>query len=257
MNRMVLNGVFSILVAASPAAALAHGGAPHDHAAHGAEAHDGSLHGGEHVDLGDVHAEVVFGEHALLVYFYTPDMKPLPAPPSGKATLAVGKSVKKGDLTGNMDHLAGPLGTPASGKATAVVQATVGGKTRTVRAERREGQVAGEIPHHDHRSLRGGQVGMSGDDHVELLAEKGGVYKVWFTDGRRNAITADVRGKLVVTTTDGRTETIELAGPGKDGVLTGKGSALDGVGRKVQLDGFANGNPFRYPFEIPAALAAK
>lgn len=252
-NRNILKGVLSFLVATTPALAFAHAGEPHDAKPHNhaAGAHEHvAPHGGEVVDLGDLHAEVVFGADALLVYFFTADMTPLPAPKSGKLTLAIGKKVRKGDLTANLDHLAGPFGTPATGRATAIVQATVGGKAYTVRAQRPEGVVAAEIPHHDHRSLRGGQVGMSGDDHVELLAEKGGVYKVWYTDGGRKPLSKDVRGTLVVTAADGRKETIELTGPGKDGVLSGKGSAMDGVGRTVALDGFANGYPVRYPFDI-------
>lgn len=258
MNRLI--GIFSIFSMIVPMAALAHGAEPHDHGASGAHDHDHgsggahsheSPHGGEVVDIGDIHAEVVFGEGALLVYFYDADMKPIPAPANGKATLAVGKEVKKGELLGNVDHLAGPLGTPAKGKATAVVQATVAGKARTIRAERLSDRGSAEVPYHDHRSLRGGLVGMSGDDHVELLAEKGGVYKVWFTDGHRKPITQGVSGKLVVTSKDGSKEEIPLTGPGVEGVLVGKGKAADGD-RKVELDGIANGHPFRYPFEIRA-----
>lgn len=151
---------FRLLLAAAllaPAAASAHGGAPHDHApAQGAKKRTPAPvaqpatpdhehpppHGGQVVDVAaDLHVEVVFAPPGVAVYFYDGDMKPLPPPADGKLTLVVGKQTQKLALAPEappapQDRVVAPATLPQDGKVIALVQATVGGKARTARVER-------------------------------------------------------------------------------------------------------------------------
>ncbi len=120
--------------AATPAAAKAHSaGEDHDHP---------SPHGGQVVTVDkELHAELVFGDAGLHVYFYDAQMKPVPPPQDGKLTLVVGKETKKVVLAlevapAPQDRLFAPAALPKDGKVVALVQATVNGKPRTARVER-------------------------------------------------------------------------------------------------------------------------
>ncbi len=130
--------------AAPPPAAPSHGHADHaDHANH--EDHDHpSPHGGivATVDR-DTHMEALFTDAEVSVWFYDAEMKPLAPPTDAKATLVVGKDVKKMELPvmknpdGTLaDHLLVALASKADQKITVVVQATVAGKSRSGRIER-------------------------------------------------------------------------------------------------------------------------
>ncbi|MCC7075193.1 MAG: hypothetical protein IT383_28020 [Deltaproteobacteria bacterium] len=120
--------------AAPPAA---HGHAPGDHA-------HASPHGGivATVDK-ETHVEVVFAEKAFGVYFYDADMRPVALPADAKATVVIGKDLKKLDLPiakkpdGTPDdHLVGELAVAPDQKAAVVIQATVLGKARSARIEK-------------------------------------------------------------------------------------------------------------------------
>lgn len=115
----------------------AHGHAPGDHA-------HASPHGGivATVDK-ETHVEVVFAEKAFGVYFYDADMRPVALPADAKATVVIGKDVKKLDLPiakkpdGTPDdHLVGELAVAPEQKAAVVIQATVLGKARSARIEK-------------------------------------------------------------------------------------------------------------------------
>jgi hypothetical protein len=115
----------------------AHGHAPGDHA------HE-SPHGGIVATIDkETHVEVVFAEKAFGVYFYDADMKSIALPADAKATVVVGRDVKKLDLPiakktdGTPDdHLVGELAVAADQKAALVIQATLLGKARTARVEK-------------------------------------------------------------------------------------------------------------------------
>lgn len=140
--------------------ALAHGDEPHGNAAHppkGAAAPTTAPaaehkkehprpHGGQVfvVDTADhMHAEAVFEEGGLHLWFYDDQMKPIAAPAEAKATLVVGKEVRKLDLKpmekfGDKPdaHVGVATALPKDGKLALVVQATVNGKPRSGRVER-------------------------------------------------------------------------------------------------------------------------
>lgn len=117
----------------------------HDPGAHnpGDHAHD-SPHGGVVATVDkDVHVEALFSETDVKVWFYDAEMKPVALPVDAKATVVVGKDVKKLDLPvmrlvdGTLgDHLNASLVTLKDQKVAMVIQATVGGKPRSARLER-------------------------------------------------------------------------------------------------------------------------
>jgi hypothetical protein len=116
---------------AAPAAAAtpaAHAHAPGDHA------HE-SPHGGivGTVDK-DTHVEVLFSDTDVQAWFYDADMKPLPPPADARATVVVGKDVKKLDLPvakaadgTATDHLGAPFHSMKGKKLSILIQATVAG----------------------------------------------------------------------------------------------------------------------------------
>ena len=143
----------SLLVAASLAfapVAFAHGDEPHGrgappagkHAAPAADHTHAAPHGGVVIDVAkDLHVEVVFAADGVAAWFYDGAFAPLPAPADAKLTLVVGKETRKLTLAppaapAPADHLWAATTLPADGKVVALVQATVGGKPRTARAER-------------------------------------------------------------------------------------------------------------------------
>jgi hypothetical protein len=113
------------------------------------------------------------------------------------------------------------------------------------------------LRHHDHTPLHGGIVLMSGDDHAELLAEPGGVYRLWYTDGWRRPLTSDVKATLVVKTAAGDETLLLLPTGAKDGELRAQGKAQDDVARTVLLDGFARGWPVKQQFEVRPVFVVK
>lgn len=113
----------------------AHAPGDHEHA---------SPHGGlvATVDK-ETHVEVLFTDKHVSVWFYDSAMKPVALPPDAKATIVVGKEVKKLDLPvaknpdgSTMDHLGAPFVASADSKISVVIQATVAGKARSARVER-------------------------------------------------------------------------------------------------------------------------
>ena len=150
MKRILIAAVFF-----GATAAVAHDGEPHappakkPTATPAAAGHDGdhehaSPHGGivATVDK-ELHVEALFSEQDVSVWFYNAEMELVALPADAKATIVVGKEVKKLDLPvvkkpdGRLgDHLHATLATAKDQKVAMVIQATVAGKARTVRVER-------------------------------------------------------------------------------------------------------------------------
>ncbi len=108
----------------APAAAFAHGTPP------------APAHGGQVVEDSAEHwVELVTSGDLLTVYVLDEDRNPVPsAQLGGKATvLASGKREEVALTLGEGNSLTGRLAAPVSGKMTAVLQLTVGGKPATVR----------------------------------------------------------------------------------------------------------------------------
>lgn len=112
------------LLALAPAAAFAHGTPPA--AAHGGVVAESS---------GEQWVELVVRGDQVTAWVLDEDKKPVPGPQlGGKATvLAGGKREEVALAPGEENSLTGKLAVPVSGKVTAVLQLTVGGKPATVR----------------------------------------------------------------------------------------------------------------------------
>lgn len=94
-----------------------------------------------------LHAEVVFNDTGVRVWLFDEDMKPLAPPAAGKATVVVGKEVRKVELkrveksSDQPDsvvdpHLAGVTALGKDAKVTVALTLTVSDKVRTGRVER-------------------------------------------------------------------------------------------------------------------------
>lgn len=162
MQKRMLRSFVTAAVLSASGAALAHGdedhgdakpapkkAAPAAQAAGAAKAHSAgedhdhpSPHGGQVVTVDkDVHAELVFGDTGVKVWFYDANMKPVAPPTDGKLTLVVGKQTQKLTLANQaapapQDYVFAPVALPKDGKVVALVQGTVSGKPRTARVER-------------------------------------------------------------------------------------------------------------------------
>lgn len=117
---------------AKPGAAEPHHDVPAEH-------EHPTPHGGQVVTIDDVHAEVLFADAGVTVWFFDMAMKPLAPPTDGKLTLTAGKDVKKVDLKMDAktpDRVVATAAVPKDGIVDVLVQATVAGKPRTVKVVR-------------------------------------------------------------------------------------------------------------------------
>jgi len=72
---------------------------------------------------------------------------------------------------------------------------------------------------HDHSSPQGGQVGMSGDLHVEFVSTEKGEYRIYITDYERNPVdVSKAKGFLIINPESAEPEKLILFG---DGILEG------------------------------------
>lgn len=70
---------------------------------------------------------------------------------------------------------------------------------------------------HDHSSPQGGQVGMSGDLHIEFVSTEKGEYRIYITDYERNPIdVSKAKGFLIINPESVEPEKLILSG---DGIL--------------------------------------
>jgi hypothetical protein len=124
---------------------------------HGTEDHDHeSPHGGIVATIDkETHVEMKLTGAQLDLWFYDAHLKPIALPTDAKATVVVGKDVKKLELPiakksdGTLDdHLSVALAAApaADQKIALVIQATLLGKSRTARVERKAGSAAASAP---------------------------------------------------------------------------------------------------------------
>ncbi len=114
----------SASIAATPLAAFAHGSPP------------ASAHGGQVAeDSGENWVELVIDGDRLVIYVLDEAKAPVPsAKLTGKATVLVGgKSQSVALVPGDGNSLSGKLDPAATGKVTAVMSLTVGGKPTQAR----------------------------------------------------------------------------------------------------------------------------
>ena len=74
------------------------------------------------------------------------------------------------------------------------------------------GAVAHEEKVHNHVSLHGGQVGMSGDYHVEFVIKNDGEYRLYITDFMRKPVDiSKAKGSLVINPEKAHSENLDLS----------------------------------------------
>jgi hypothetical protein len=142
---------------------------------------------------GSLHVEAVFSPTGLILWLRDSDEKPVdPALYTGTAVIQGPTGVQTLPLQpmGN-EHLHAETTLEMGKPATAVVNLTVDGKpvALSFRVE------AVGLASHDHASLHGGVVSMSGDFHVEYVA-KDGEYRFYISDEHRVPVATGVGGSV-------------------------------------------------------------
>lgn len=107
-------------------------------------------------------------------------------------------------------------------------------------------------PHGDHSPHHGGIVLMNGDVHYEVVFDKGGKHRVWFSDAVREDLPASVASnvKMIVTRSFASPEflTLTIDDSGESWVANGKPIA---GGEMATISYLLHGEP--YEIEIPLA----
>lgn len=112
-------------------------------------------------------------------------------------------------------------------------------------------------PHGDHSAHHGGMVLMNGELHYEVVFDRGGQHRVWFTDAVRQDLPAsmarDVR--MIVTRPNGPPETIALDIDEAGESWVAKGRPVDGDNVMVKVSYAVRGAP--HEVEIPFLIPVK
>jgi hypothetical protein len=150
-------------------------------------------HGGQQRELKGLHVEALFEADGVHFYLGDGDNNPLsPEGSTGDAVITGPAGVETASLMAMGDALHAPAKLETGKPASAVLTLTRGGETQSASFE----TAAVGTAFHDHAALHGGQVGMWGHYHVELLA-KDDVYSVWVTDAGRSPVTTATTGVVV------------------------------------------------------------
>jgi hypothetical protein len=106
-------------------------------------------------------------------------------------------------------------------------------------------------PHGDHSPHHNGMVMMNGDMHYEVVFDKAGRHRVWFSDAVREELPASIASNVVMTITRpmGAAETLALAIDDSGESWVAAGAPLDESGTTVKLTYSVRGEPFE--IEIP------
>ena len=112
-------------------------------------------------------------------------------------------------------------------------------------------------PHGDHSAHHGGLVMMNGEVHYEVVLDRGGKHRIWFSDSVREDLPASVASKVmvVVSRQDAAPEEIALGidDSGESWVADGKPVAGEDV--MVKITYLTRGEPFEV--ELPFVISAK
>lgn len=110
-------------------------------------------------------------------------------------------------------------------------------------------------PHGDHSPHHGGIVMMNGDTHYEVVLDKTGRHRVWFSNAVREELPASIASGvvMVITRPMGVAETLPLAIDESGESWVAAGAPLDESGTMVTLRYAVRGEPFEIeiPFTTP------
>ncbi len=106
-------------------------------------------------------------------------------------------------------------------------------------------------PHGDHSPHHDGIVMMNGEMHYEVVLDKSGKHRVWFSDAVREDLPASIAANvvMVVTRPMGVAETLALSIDDSGESWVAAGAPLDESGTMVTLRYAVRGEPFE--IEIP------
>ena len=122
----------------------------------------------------------------------------------------------------------------------------------TVTQKPADSQHAGiTTPHGDHSPHHGGIVMMNGEMHYEVVFDKAGKHRVWFSNAVREDLPASVASNvmMIVTRPMGVAESLALAIDDSGESWVAAGAPLDESGTTVTLRYSVRGEPFE--IEIP------
>lgn len=195
-------------------------------------------HGGQQRELQGMHVEGLFQADGVMFYLADGDNNPLPPDgASGDAVISSGANVVTATLAPKGEALFAAATLESGKPASAVLTLTRGGHTQSASFE----TSAVGTAFHDHVSLHGGQVGMWGHYHVELLA-KDGAYSVWVTDASRNPVTTGLSGVIV----DGAQRQVLAADPGTGGLtVKSEGAGTRPVTVEIKVEDQSISLPFQ------------
>jgi hypothetical protein len=107
-------------------------------------------------------------------------------------------------------------------------------------------------PHGDHSPPHGGRVLMNGETHYEVVFDKGGRHRVWFSNAVREDLPASIAAKVVMVVTREKAppETLALAIDDSGESWLAAGMPLTG-GEVVKLTYSMRGEPFEIEIPVP------
>ena len=107
-------------------------------------------------------------------------------------------------------------------------------------------------PHGDHSPHHGGMVSMNGETHYEVVFDKGGRHRVWFSDAVREDLPASIATNVVMIVTRGQEapETLALTIDDSGESWIASGRAITG-GEMVKLTYALRGEPFEIEIPVP------
>ena len=107
-------------------------------------------------------------------------------------------------------------------------------------------------PHGDHSPHHGGIVMMNGEIHYEVVFDKDGRHRVWFSDAVRGDLPASIASNVVMVVTPrmGATETFALKIDDSGESWIADGHPLAG-GDMVRLTYAVRGEPFEIEIPVP------
>ena len=111
-------------------------------------------------------------------------------------------------------------------------------------------------PHGDHTAHHGGLVLMNGEVHYEVVLDRAGKHRIWFSDAVREELPASVASKVVILVSrkDAPGETITLAIDDTGESWIAAGHPVLGDDAMVKISFVARGETFEVeaPFITPA-----
>lgn len=110
-------------------------------------------------------------------------------------------------------------------------------------------------PHGDHSPHHGGIVMMNGDMHYEVVFDRTGKHRVWFSNAVREDLPASIASGVVMTVTRpmGAAETLALSIDDSGESWVAAGAPLDESGTMVKVAYSVRGVPFE--IEVPFFLS--